>query len=78
MYKTDGVNGRFQEQLERVFDKIFKELKKIFFGRIQRQIGKRNNLRPTIDNANSGEISDENGDRVVRLGIYSQRASVAS
>jgi hypothetical protein len=62
--KTDDLEDRFYEELERVFDKFPKYHTKILFNA---KVGREDIFKPTIGNENLHEISNDHG---IRLGNF--------
>jgi hypothetical protein len=61
------VEGSFNEEVERVFDKFPKYHTKIWLGNFNAEVGREDIFRPTIGNGSSHEISNDDGIRVVNF-----------
>jgi hypothetical protein len=60
--KTDDMNDRFYDELERVIDKFPKYQMKIMLGEFNAKVGREDILKPTIVNESLHEISNDNGE----------------
>jgi GTPase SAR1 family protein len=64
--KTDDVKDSFYEELECIFDKFHKYHMKNLLGDLNAKEGRENSFKLTIGNENLHDISNDNGDRVVK------------
>jgi hypothetical protein len=63
--EIEDTKDSFYEELERVFVKFPKYHMKISLGDLNAKVGKEDLFKPTIENENLHEISNDNGVRVV-------------
>jgi exonuclease III len=67
--KIDDVIVSFCEELERVFDKLYKYHTKMLLGDFNAKRAREDIFKPTIGNESLHEISNDNGVRVINFDI---------
>jgi hypothetical protein len=65
--KSDDVKDSFYEELGHVFDQFPRYNMNILLGDFNAKVGREDIFKPTIGNESSGEISNDNGVRVVNF-----------